>query len=84
MTLDEHDPDGWTHLRLVAEWPRDVHGRMLALGAHAEVLEPLELRARMIASARDLLARYASAPPRELVSAAAGGSAGPPPHGRSA
>ena len=81
VRLDEPDADGWIHLRLVAEWPRDVHARMLALGAFAEVLEPQELRTRMIASARDLLARYETVPARELVSATAGGSAGPPPNG---
>jgi predicted DNA-binding transcriptional regulator YafY len=81
VRIGEPDPDGWVHLRLVAEWPRDVHARMLALGAFAEVLDPPELRERMITSARDLLARYQPAPVRELVSATAGGSAGPPPSG---
>jgi len=79
--LEEPDPEGWIHLRLVAEWPRDVHARMLALGAFAEILDPPDLRDRMIASARDLLARYESVQTRELVSATAGGSAGPPPNG---
>ena len=54
---------------------------MLALGAFAEVLEPPELRARMIAAARDIIDRYATSSTAQLVSAAAGGSAGPPPHG---
>ena len=82
VRLEEPDPEGWIRLLLVAEWPRDVHGRMLALGAFAEVLDPPDLRGRMIASARDLLERYESAHTRELVSATAGGSAGPPPNGR--
>ncbi len=47
VRLETHDPEGWIHLRLVAEWPRDVHARMLALGAYAEVLEPAELRERI-------------------------------------
>jgi predicted DNA-binding transcriptional regulator YafY len=61
IPLDEPDPEGWTHLRLVAEWPRDVHGRILAMGAYVEVLDPPELRERLIGSARDLLGRYAVA-----------------------
>jgi predicted DNA-binding transcriptional regulator YafY len=81
VRTEEPDSEGWVHLRLVAEWPRDVHGRMLALGAFAEVLDPPELRERMIASARELLARYQPVPVRELVSATAGGSAGPSPSG---
>ena len=80
IRLDLPDMEGWIHLRLVAEWPRDVHARMLALGAFAEVLAPSELRLRMITSASDLLARYAE-PTRELVLATAGGSAGPSPNG---
>jgi predicted DNA-binding transcriptional regulator YafY len=75
------DPDGWTHLRVVIEWPRDAHHRLLAAGAHAEVLEPVELRERIIATARDMLERYAAPTKRELVSAATGGSAEPPPKG---
>lgn len=78
--MDVQDPDGWVHLLLTVEWPRDVHGRMLALGAFAEVLEPPELRARIMESARRLLARYQDAD-RGLVAATAGGSAGPSPLG---
>jgi len=80
IRLDLPDMEGWIHLRLVAEWPRDVHARMLALGAFAEVLAPSELRLRMITSASDLLARYAERS-RDLVAATAGGSAGPSPNG---
>ena len=81
VRLEQADPDGWTHLRVVVEWPRDAHTRLLAVGAHAEVLEPAELRERIIATARDILDRYAGPTRRELVSAAAGGSAEPPPKG---
>lgn len=81
VRLEELDPDGWTHLRLTVEWPHDAHARLLGLGAYAEVLEPVELRARMVAAARDVIERYAPRPTRELAAAAAGGSAGSPPSG---
>jgi predicted DNA-binding transcriptional regulator YafY len=81
VRVEEHDPDGWTHLRLVVGWPHDAHARLLAIGAYAEVLEPIELRARMVATAQDIIDRYAARTPRELVSAAPGGSAGSPPTG---
>ena len=81
IRLEEPDPDGWTHLRLVVEWPHEAHARLLALGAFAEVLEPPELRARILAAARDIIDRYATVSTAPLVSAAAGGSAGTPPRG---
>lgn len=81
IRLERHDPDGWVHLQMVVEWPNDAHVRLLSMGAYAEVLEPAELRQRMITAARNVLDRYTAPPVRELVSAAAGGSAGPPPSG---
>ncbi|HYH92084.1 MAG TPA: YafY family protein [Candidatus Saccharimonadales bacterium] len=55
------DPDGWLHLRLRMQWPEDVHGQLLAVGSSLEVLEPPEIRARVEATARRVIARYASA-----------------------
>ena len=48
----EHDPDGWTRLRLRMEWPNDAHRQLLRLGSDLEVIEPEELRVRMADAAR--------------------------------
>ena len=53
------DPEGWLHLRLSLEWPKEVPSRLLGLGAIAEVVEPPELRAEVTSEARRLAARYA-------------------------
>jgi predicted DNA-binding transcriptional regulator YafY len=52
------DPDGWTKVR--AEFEDEEHACFVALGmgARAEVLEPATLRARVIASAAAVAARY--------------------------
>jgi predicted DNA-binding transcriptional regulator YafY len=59
--LDVADPDGWIHLRLRLTWPDEVAGRLLAAGSHVEVLEPAEIRARVIATAGRVVARYREA-----------------------
>jgi hypothetical protein len=41
-------------------WPDDVHGQLLAVGSSLEVLEPPEIRARVEATARRVVARYGS------------------------
>jgi predicted DNA-binding transcriptional regulator YafY len=56
--LEADDPDGWIHLRLQLDWPREVHQRLLPLGASLEVLAPDELRERMLTTARRIVARY--------------------------
>ena len=57
-TADAPDPDGWTRLRLRMEWPEEAPRRLLAMAAYVEVLEPPELRERIIAMAREVLDRY--------------------------
>jgi predicted DNA-binding transcriptional regulator YafY len=57
-TADGPDPDGWTRLRLRMEWPEEAPRRLLAMAAYVEVLEPPELRERIIAMAREVLDRY--------------------------
>lgn len=57
-TIDEPDPDGWLRLRLQLPWPREVPYVLLSAGAVLEVLEPLEVRERLIASARQVLERH--------------------------
>ena len=59
-TLDGNDPDGWVHLRLRLTYPHDAPGRLLGLGSHLEVLAPPEVRQRVVALARGVLARHDS------------------------
>jgi predicted DNA-binding transcriptional regulator YafY len=56
--LDASDPDGWVHLRLRLDWPDEVPWRLLGAGSHVEVLEPPELRDRLVGAAGRVLARY--------------------------
>ena len=53
------DP-AWRTLRLTLDWPREVAGRLLALGGAVEVLEPAELRAEIAALAAEAAAVYAT------------------------
>jgi len=55
--LEADDPDGWLHLRLRLTYPHDAPGRLLGLGAHLEVLAPPDVRQRVVALARGVLAR---------------------------
>lgn len=45
-------------VRMSLDWPDEVPGRLLAMGADLEVLEPAEIRARMIEMARSIVAAY--------------------------
>jgi predicted DNA-binding transcriptional regulator YafY len=63
----EHDPLGWHHVRVSLAWPAEAHLRILALGAAVEVLEPSELRDRIVTEARGVLDRYTPAPAEETV-----------------
>ncbi|GAA2074128.1 YafY family protein [Actinomadura alba] len=56
-------PDGWVQTVIPIESIRHAHVEVLKFGADAEVLEPPELRARIIDSAHGLVQRYAPAPP---------------------
>ena len=57
-TLPAEDPDGWVHLRLMADWPEEVPGRLIGLGSRAEILDPPEVRERAITLARRMLERH--------------------------
>jgi predicted DNA-binding transcriptional regulator YafY len=59
--LSQPDPEGWLRLRLRIGWPNEVPGQLLALGEDIEILEPEDLRARVIDLARDVVRRYAPA-----------------------
>ena len=52
------DPDGWLHLRVMADWPDEVPGRLIGLGGRAEILDPPEIRDRAIVLARRMLERH--------------------------
>ena len=52
------EPDAWRRLRITFDWPREVAGRLLALGGAVEILEPAELREEIAALAAETLARY--------------------------
>ena len=52
------DPDGWSHLRLLIDWPEDAAARLVGMGPHLEVLEPAELRNQILELARGSLALH--------------------------
>ncbi len=56
--LPDPEPHAWRRLRLRLDWPREVAGRLLALGDAVEVLEPPALRAEIAQVAEEALARY--------------------------
>ncbi len=49
---------GWLHVRLTLDWPVEVPGRLLSIGADLEVLEPPEIRRRAIEMAESISALY--------------------------
>jgi predicted DNA-binding transcriptional regulator YafY len=60
--LAASDPDGWIHLRLSLDWPEEAAFRLLGAGSSIEVLEPPEIRERLVRIARRTLAPYEAAP----------------------
>ncbi len=58
--IDEPDPepDAWLRIRVSLDWPREVAGRLLALGGAVEVMAPPELRSEIAALAAETVARY--------------------------
>jgi predicted DNA-binding transcriptional regulator YafY len=61
--LDDPDPDGWLRLRLRVSWPDEVANRLLSIGPRLEVLEPADVRERVIAIADRVVARYRESAP---------------------
>lgn len=56
---EEPDPEpGWRRLRLWVDWPDEVPGRLMALGDRLEVVEPAEIRQRVIELANGVIARH--------------------------
>ena len=64
--LEAADGDDRLYLRLTLSWPDEVAGRLLAVGATLEVLAPADMRARVVALARDVVARYHGTTPRGI------------------
>ncbi|MCI0347119.1 MAG: YafY family transcriptional regulator [Chloroflexi bacterium] len=60
--LEAADPEGWLHLKLRMQWPDEAPALLLAAGASVEVLEPVEVRDRLIRGAKRIVARYEVAP----------------------
>jgi predicted DNA-binding transcriptional regulator YafY len=58
VRLPAEDPEGWQRLRLRLDWPGEVPARLLSVGPYLEVLEPPEIRQRLIEIARATAARY--------------------------
>ncbi len=57
-TKPEPEPDAWRRIRVTLDWPREVAGRLLALGGAVEVMAPPELRTEIAALAAETVARY--------------------------
>ena len=60
--LDDTDSEGWLHLKLRMQWPDEAPALLLAAGASVEVLEPADVRDRLIRAAKRIVARYEAAP----------------------
>ena len=58
LRLEEADLEGWEHWRFRMLWPDEVPGRLMTVGSGLEVLEPLEIRARVAAAAARIVERY--------------------------
>jgi predicted DNA-binding transcriptional regulator YafY len=63
VELSDPDPGEWRRMRIRLDWPREVAGRLLALGGAVEVLEPVELRAEIAQLAAEVVARYGQTAP---------------------
>jgi predicted DNA-binding transcriptional regulator YafY len=58
VELPDPEPDTWRRIRVRLDWPREVAGRLLALGGAVEVIAPAELRSELAGLAAQVLARY--------------------------
>jgi predicted DNA-binding transcriptional regulator YafY len=63
VRLEVRDPDNWLHLRIRIDWPEEAAHLLLRLGSGAEILEPVEIRDRLVATARRILERYEATSP---------------------
>jgi len=58
---DPDAPPGWMTLRITADWPEEVPGRLVGLGGSVEILEPATVRDEAMTLARAMLARHVDA-----------------------
>ncbi|MGI8830817.1 MAG: helix-turn-helix transcriptional regulator [Candidatus Limnocylindria bacterium] len=58
--LDAPDPDGWHRLSLRIDWPDEAPGRLVAIGEAIEVLDPPEIRRRVLEHAQQVVSRHAT------------------------
>jgi predicted DNA-binding transcriptional regulator YafY len=56
--LEEADADGWTRLRLNLAWPDEVPGRLLGMGGWLEVIDPPQVRERVVKLAAAVVQRH--------------------------
>jgi predicted DNA-binding transcriptional regulator YafY len=52
-------PAGWLPVTMTLDWPEEVAGRLLAMGADLEVIEPVDLRRRITGVAAAVAELYA-------------------------
>jgi predicted DNA-binding transcriptional regulator YafY len=62
--LEELDPEGWVRIRLRVRFAREALGRLMALGGGFEVIDPPEMRERVVRLAGAALERHAASDAR--------------------
>ncbi len=67
-TIEASGLAGWVRLRLTVESLWEAHRHLLRFGSDVEVLEPAELRERLVSTAREILDRYAAAESQPVAS----------------
>ena len=60
-TIAEEDADGWCTLRLKLDYPEEAPDALLRAGPLVDVVSPVEIRAQVAQTAREVAARYAEA-----------------------
>ncbi len=58
--LSEPDAEGWLTMRVRMEWPEEADHALLRVGSGLVVLDPPEIRERLVAAARRIVERYES------------------------
>ena len=73
--IEEPDSDGWVPVALIFEEDHAACEFVLGFGARVEVIEPLELRERVVQAAREVMAFYDKASPLPVGEGIGGDSA---------
>ena len=58
--LPDPDPEGWIRIRLRVRFAGEALGRLMVLGGGFEVIDPPEMRERVVSLARAALERHAA------------------------